>query len=77
MPRMFKVIAMTAFPTLPYSEISDPDLRWEAYTNNPMPLWLKVDAWISGAIKLEQFTQSEFECYSKIRTTQFMIAGIS
>jgi len=76
MPRVCKVVVMTAFPSLPYSDLPTPAERWEAYAAGPVPLWLMVDAWMAGFIKLEQYTKSEFECYSRIRTSQFMIAGL-
>ena len=39
-------------------------------------MWIKVGAWMAGFIQLERFTQSEFECYSGIRTNTFLIAGL-
>jgi hypothetical protein len=73
MPRM--VMMMTAFPVLPGAEGTAAQ-RWDVYSQNPIPVWLKIDAWMAGFIKLEAFTKSDFQCYSRMRTSQFMIAGL-
>ncbi|XRA95871.1 hypothetical protein NFJ02_01g35660 [Pycnococcus provasolii] len=72
--RLFKTVVMNAFPQLGDGKACD---TWDGYIANPIPVWLKIDAWMAGHMKLKRMTDKDFEAYKRLCLSTLLLPGQS